>query len=70
MGGQAANDYLAGGYSGHVWLATSNDPQALKSGNCYYHLKLEDYDKRADDQKLQECLVAKLAKLTGVEMPK
>lgn len=69
MGRPAANDDLAGGYSGHVWLATSNDPQALKSGNWYYHLKLEDYDKRADDQKLQERLVAKLADLTGVKIP-
>lgn len=67
MGGPAANDDLHGGYSGQVWLATSNDPQALKSGNCYYHLKLENYDQRANNEQLQEALVEKLADLTGVK---
>jgi NAD(P)-dependent dehydrogenase (short-subunit alcohol dehydrogenase family) len=68
MGGPAANDDLRGGYAGQVWLATSNAPQALKSGNCYYHLKLEDYDKRADDPDLQQQLINKLESLTGVKL--
>lgn len=66
MGGTDANDDLKGGYAGQVWLATSNDKQALESGNCYYHLKLEDYDKRADDYNLQDKLIEKLRKLTGI----
>lgn len=70
MGGPAANDDLEKGYAGQVWLATSNEPQALESGHCYYHLKLENYDRRANDPKLQERLIAKLADLTGVEIPK
>lgn len=70
MGGPAANDDLAGGFSGHVWLATSTDPQALQSGHLYYHLKQVGYDQRADDQQLQERLISKLADLTWVKIPK
>lgn len=65
MGGPGATDDLRGGYRGQVWLATSHDPQALKSGNCYYHLQLENYDRRADDVQLQKQLVKKLQGLTG-----
>ncbi|WP_295730524.1 SDR family NAD(P)-dependent oxidoreductase [uncultured Limosilactobacillus sp.] len=68
MGGPAANDDLHGGYSSQVWLATSNDRLAQTSGNCYYHLKLEDYDKRADQEHLQAQLVAKLSQLTGIAL--
>lgn len=68
MGGPAANDDLRGGYSSQVWLATSNDKQALQSGNCYYHLKLEKYDQRANDKELQEKLIQKLEQLTGIKL--
>lgn len=66
MGGVDANDDLKGGYSSQIWLATSKDKQALVSGNCYYHLTLEDYDKRADNQELQNKLIEKLQELTGI----
>lgn len=68
MGGPAANDDLRGGYTSQVWLATSNDEQALQSGNCYYHLKLEKYDQRANNKELQHKLVQKLAELTQIKL--
>ena len=64
MGGPAANDDLHGGYSSQLWLATSNDFRALKSGDCYYHLRHENYDSRANSTQIQTELVAKLNELT------
>ncbi|MBP2058654.1 NAD(P)-dependent dehydrogenase (short-subunit alcohol dehydrogenase family) [Lactobacillus colini] len=67
MGGSSANDDLTAGYMSQVWLAESDDELAHKSGNYYYHRKLERYDNRADDEKLQDELVTKLEELTKVE---
>lgn len=70
MGGKGAPDDLVAGYMTQVWLSESNDEQALQSGNYYYHQKLSRMDDRAQDQGLQEALIAKLADLTGVGLDK
>lgn len=66
MGGTAATDDLTQGYLSQVWLATSNDPQALKSGNYYYHMSLSKYDDRSDDLNFQNKLFKKLYDLTRI----
>lgn len=68
MGGSAANDDLEQGYQSQVWLAASNDTQARKSGNYYYHGCLSRYDERVDNQLMQQQLMHKLATLTTVEL--
>lgn len=68
MGGSAANDDLAAGYLSQVWLSQSNQQLATESGNCYYHRQFEKYDRRVDDEKLQDDLSSKLAELTQVEL--
>ena len=68
MGGSAANDDLEQGYQSQVWLAASNDTQARKSGNYYYHGCLSRYDERVDNQLMQQQLMHKLATLATVEL--
>lgn len=67
MGGAAANDDLKQGYESQVWLASSNDTQAKKSGNYYYHKSLSRYDQRVDNRMMQQELIRKLETLTNVE---
>ena len=39
MGGPGAPDDLDAGAVTQVWLATSNDPEAMVSGQYFYHQK-------------------------------
>lgn len=67
MGGMAATDDLKKRYEPQVWLASSNDPQAKKSGNYCYHNCLSHYDTRVDDPVMQQELINKLGALTNVK---
>ncbi|OCX54860.1 daunorubicin C-13 ketoreductase [Mucilaginibacter sp. PPCGB 2223] len=66
MGGAGAPDDLEQGYQTQVWLATSNEPSALVSGQYFHHQKTARYNRAADDVVLQDALLAQCAKLTGV----
>ncbi|MCC8424924.1 SDR family NAD(P)-dependent oxidoreductase [Mucilaginibacter sp. UR6-11] len=68
MGGAGAPDDLELGYQTQVWLATSNDPGALVSGQYFHHQKSARYNKSADDILLQDHLLAECARLTGVKL--
>lgn len=68
MGGSGAPDDLEQGYQTQVWLAASNDPAALVSGEYFHHRKPARYNPAADDISLQELLLAECARLTGVSI--
>ncbi|MCR8561585.1 SDR family NAD(P)-dependent oxidoreductase [Mucilaginibacter sp. BJC16-A38] len=68
MGGAGAPDDLAQGYQTQVWLAVSDDPGALVSGQYFHHRKPAHYNRLADDVSLQDQLLAECARLTGVSI--
>lgn len=66
MGGAGAPDDLEQGYQTQVWLAVSDEPGALVSGQYFHHLKPARYNHSADDIASQDRLLADCARLTGV----
>jgi NAD(P)-dependent dehydrogenase (short-subunit alcohol dehydrogenase family) len=69
MGGAGAPDDLDEAHRTQVWLATSNDPAALVSGQYFYHLRRRAAVAAASDAKIQDQLLAECARLSGVEFP-
>jgi len=66
MGGPGAPDDLDAGAETQVWLATSNDSEAMVSGKYFYHKKQLAAEAAARDEKIQERLVAECARISGV----
>jgi NAD(P)-dependent dehydrogenase (short-subunit alcohol dehydrogenase family) len=54
MGGKGAPDDLQKGYETQVWLAVSEDDQAMVSGKYFHHKKARPFNKIASDDGLQE----------------
>jgi NAD(P)-dependent dehydrogenase (short-subunit alcohol dehydrogenase family) len=69
MGGPSAPDDLESGSVTQVWLATSEDPAALVSGEYFYHQKLKQPNPAARDEASQDALLAQCEKLSGVAPP-
>src|SRR5437667_7413384 len=69
MGGPGAPDDLDAGAVTQVWLATSNDPEALVSGQYFYHQKRRATEPAARDVEIQERLIAECARISGVPFP-
>ena len=69
MGGPGAPDDLDAGAVTQVWLATSNDPEALVSGQYFYHQKRRAAEPAARDVEIQERLIAECARISGVPFP-
>src|SRR6266700_2774341 len=69
MGGPGAPDDLDAGAVTQVWLATSNDPEALISGQYFYHQKRRAAEPAARDVEIQERLIAECARISGVAFP-
>jgi len=68
MGGAGAPDDLEKGYQTQVWLAVSNEPGALVSGQYFHHGKPARYNHSADDKVMQDRLLEQCARLTGVSL--
>jgi NAD(P)-dependent dehydrogenase (short-subunit alcohol dehydrogenase family) len=68
MGGAGAPDDLEKGYQTQVWLAVSNEPGALVSGQYSHHQKSARYNHSADDRTMQDRLLEQCAQLTGVSL--
>ena len=68
MGGASAPDNLEQGYQTQVWLAISNDPGALVSGQYFHHQQPARYNRSADDTTSQDRLLAECARITGVSV--
>lgn len=60
---------LDAGPKTQVWLATSNDPEAMVSGQYFYHQKRRAAEPAASDEEIQERLIAECARISGVPFP-
>ena len=69
MGGSGAPDSLEKAPQTQSWLAVSNDPPALISGQYLYHQQPHTVHQRATDPAVQARWLAACAELTGVELP-
>lgn len=69
MGGPSAPDDLDAAPRTQVWLATSDDPQALVSGKYFFHMKRRAAHSAASNEATQEKLLAECARLSGVPFP-
>jgi hypothetical protein len=52
-----------------VWLATSDDPKALVSGQYFYHQRQRAPHAAALDPAVQDRLIDECARLSGVAFP-
>ncbi|MGJ6980785.1 SDR family NAD(P)-dependent oxidoreductase [Aestuariimicrobium soli] len=68
MGGPSAPDDLVEGHVTQVWLATSDDPAALESGQFWHHRRVARPHRSVGDVQFQNGLLASLAEFTGVEL--
>ncbi|RYY57523.1 MAG: SDR family NAD(P)-dependent oxidoreductase [Chitinophagaceae bacterium] len=68
MGGSGAPDNLEKGYETQVWLASSNDAEALVSGKYFHHKRQAAFHNAADDEKVQAGFIARCEELTGVKL--
>ena len=69
MGGAGAPDSLADAPLTQVWLATSEDQEALKSGGYYFHKKPKAVHGDAKRVEVQDKFLEQSAKISGVRMP-
>jgi len=69
MGGPSAPDDLEAGATTQVWLATSNDSDAMVSGEYFYHQRRKPPVAAVRDPKLQERLLAECARISGIALP-
>jgi NAD(P)-dependent dehydrogenase (short-subunit alcohol dehydrogenase family) len=69
MGGPNAPDDLDAGAETQVWLATSDDPEAMVSGQYFYHQKRRPPTPAARDAKIQDRLIAECARIAGLPFP-
>ena len=69
MGGSSATDDLDQAYRTQVWLAVSDDPAALMSGEYFYHMTRKHPLPATRDVSLQDRLLDFCSRVTGVELP-
>lgn len=69
MGGPSATDDLDQGHRTQVWLAASDDPAAMVSGEYFYHMRRREPKPLARDIEAQERLIEACRKFSGVELP-
>jgi NAD(P)-dependent dehydrogenase (short-subunit alcohol dehydrogenase family) len=69
MGGPGAPDDLDAGSETQVWLATSDEPEAMVSGEYFYHRKQRAAKASAQDERTQARLVAECQKISGTPLP-
>lgn len=69
MGGPSAPDDLSDGSRTQVWLAVSDDTEALRSGAVWHHRRRVQPPAAATSADFQDRLLTRLADLTGFELP-
>jgi NAD(P)-dependent dehydrogenase (short-subunit alcohol dehydrogenase family) len=69
MGGTEATDDLDEAHRTQVWLAVSEQPEALVSGEYFYHLKKKDTLPAAHYFAMQDRLLALCERLSGIALP-
>lgn len=68
MGGRGAPDDLELGHQTQVWLAVSDEPDALTSGGYWYHGRRRQPHEAVNDAGFQDALLRTLAKETGTAL--
>jgi NAD(P)-dependent dehydrogenase (short-subunit alcohol dehydrogenase family) len=69
MGGPGAPDDMDQAHRTQVWLAVSSDPDALVSGEYFYHLHRRTPDPAARDPARQDALLDACQRLAGIAFP-
>lgn len=69
MGGPSAPTDIRTGAATQVWLATSDDPAALRTGGYWRHRRPLPALRGATDPGVQDALLAACSELSGVEFP-
>jgi NAD(P)-dependent dehydrogenase (short-subunit alcohol dehydrogenase family) len=69
MGGSGAPDDIDQAHLTQAWLAVSNDPAALVTGQYFYHIRPRQPNPQAYDTTLQDGLVDACERLSGVKLP-
>jgi NAD(P)-dependent dehydrogenase (short-subunit alcohol dehydrogenase family) len=70
MGGAGAPGDLSKAPVTQAWLAASNEPLALSSGEYFYHQRLRPPNPATRRQETQEALLAACARLSGTSLPR
>jgi NAD(P)-dependent dehydrogenase (short-subunit alcohol dehydrogenase family) len=68
MGGPGAPDDFEQGSATQAWLAVSDDPAALATGQCFYHRQPADAHPAAHDAGLQDRLLEYCRGVSGIEL--
>jgi hypothetical protein len=69
MGGPNAPDDLEAAPKTQVWLAVSNDPAALVTGQYFYHQRLREPHPATRNVQVQEKLLAECTRISGIPFP-
>jgi len=69
MGGAGAPVTVEEGSRTQVWLATSQEKEALVSGRYFSHLRLRNHHPAATDPAIQEKYLSECARISGVAFP-
>jgi NAD(P)-dependent dehydrogenase (short-subunit alcohol dehydrogenase family) len=69
MGGSGAPDDLQAAPKTQVWLAVSDEPAAMVSGEYFYHMKPRDTHPAVRDVVVQERLIRACEELSGIRLP-
>ena len=69
MGGAEATDDLDEAHRTQVWLAASDQPEALVTGEYFYHLRRKGALPAAHDVARQDRLLAICERLSGIALP-
>jgi NAD(P)-dependent dehydrogenase (short-subunit alcohol dehydrogenase family) len=69
MGGPGARDSLQEGPVTQAWLAVSDDPAALTTGQHFYHQQAQNFHPAAADPAVQDKFLAECARISGVTFP-
>jgi hypothetical protein len=68
MGGSGAPDDLDQGHRTQAWLATSDDPAALVSGQYFFHQRPRAANPAAKDVRKQDALIDQCARISGIQL--
>jgi NAD(P)-dependent dehydrogenase (short-subunit alcohol dehydrogenase family) len=69
MGGPGAPDDIDQAHLTQAWLAVSNEPAALVTGQYFYHMRPRQPNPQAYDTALQDGLVDACELLSGLKLP-
>jgi NAD(P)-dependent dehydrogenase (short-subunit alcohol dehydrogenase family) len=69
MGGPGAPDDLDAAHRTQVWLAVSEDPAALVTGQYFYHMRPREPNPVAQCEEAQDELLNACCRLSGIALP-